>query len=107
VDGCVADRPAGAGGGEDARGYIAYTEDGHVFVAIMRQGRGPFAAGDLLSGSGAEKARAESFVAYCGRYEFRGESVVHHVELSACMSTSAAASRNDDQEHRRSCMHAW
>jgi hypothetical protein len=69
--------------GEDASGYIAYTEDGYVFVAIMRPARRPFAAGDLLSGSAAEKARAaETYVSYCGRYEFRGETVIHHVELS-------------------------
>ena len=69
--------------GEDASGYIAYTEDGYVFVAIMRSGRTPFAAGDLLTGSTAEKAgAAETYVSYCGRYELRGDTVVHHVELS-------------------------
>jgi hypothetical protein len=56
--------------GDDASGYIAYTEDGYV-------------AGDLLSGSAAEKAgAAETYVSYCGRYEFHGETVLHHVELS-------------------------
>ncbi|MDQ3858179.1 MAG: lipocalin-like domain-containing protein [Actinomycetota bacterium] len=69
--------------GEDASGYIAYTEDGYVFVAIMRPRRRPFAAGDLLSGSTEEKARAaETYVSYCGRYEVHGETVVHHVLLS-------------------------
>ncbi|MDQ3865508.1 MAG: lipocalin-like domain-containing protein [Actinomycetota bacterium] len=69
--------------GEDASGYIAYTEDGYVFVAIMRRGRRPFEVGDLLSGGTAEKARAaETYVSYCGRYELHGETVVHHVLLS-------------------------
>ncbi len=69
--------------GGDTSGYIAYTEDGYVFVAIMRSGRAPFAAGDLLGGSTAERAgAAETYVSYCGRYEFRGDIVVHHVELS-------------------------
>jgi hypothetical protein len=69
--------------GEDAAGYIAYNEDGYVFVAIMRPARRPFVAGDLLSGSTAEKAgAAETFVSYCGRYELHGETVIHHVELS-------------------------
>jgi hypothetical protein len=69
--------------GEDAVGYIAYTEDGYVFVAIMRPGRPPFATADLFSGNTAEKAAAaETYVSYCGRYEFRGSTVVHHVELS-------------------------
>ena len=69
--------------GEDASGYIAYNEDGYVFVAIMRRARSPFVAGDLLSGSTAEKAgAAETYVSYCGRYEFHGATVIHHVELS-------------------------
>jgi hypothetical protein len=69
------------GGG--ASGYIAYTEDGYVFVAIMAPGRRPFVAGDLLSGSTAEKAgAAETYVSYCGRYEFHGDTVLHHMELS-------------------------
>jgi hypothetical protein len=69
--------------GQDASGYIAYNEDGYVFVAIMRSGRTPFAAGDLLSGTTAEKAAAaETYVSYCGRYEFHGDTVIHHVELS-------------------------
>jgi Lipocalin-like domain len=69
--------------GEKASGYIAYTEDGYVFVAIMGAGRRPFAAGDLLSASGAEKVgAAETYVSYCGRYEFHGEIVLHRVELS-------------------------
>jgi hypothetical protein len=41
--------------GEDASGYIAYTEDGYLFVAIMGAARRPFAAGDLLSESSAER----------------------------------------------------
>jgi hypothetical protein len=54
-----------------------------VLVAIMCAARRPFVAGDLLSGSTAEKARAaETYVSYCGRYELHGETVLHHVELS-------------------------
>jgi hypothetical protein len=69
--------------GRDAAGLITYTEDGHVFVAIMRAGRKPFAARDLLRGSSEEKARAaESYVSYCGKYEYHGDFVVHRVELS-------------------------
>ena len=69
--------------GRDAVGIIVYTDDGYMFVAIMRPDREPFAAGDLLAGSGEEKARAaESYVSYCGRYEYQSDSVIHHVELS-------------------------
>lgn len=69
--------------GEDAVGYIMYSPDGYMSVAIMRRDRTKFAAGDLLSGSEAEKAHAAgTYVSYCGRYEFRGETVVHQAELS-------------------------
>jgi Lipocalin-like domain len=69
--------------GEDAVGYISYTQDGYVFVAMMRHDRAEFAAGDLVRASAQEKAHAaETYMTYCGRYEFRGSTVVHHVELS-------------------------
>ncbi len=69
--------------GQDGVGYIMYHPDGYMCVAIMRPNRAPFAAGDLLGGSPAEKAHAaETYVSYCGRYEFRGDVVIHHVELS-------------------------
>jgi hypothetical protein len=69
--------------GRDAVGLITHTADGYMFVAMMRADREPFPAGDLLGGSQKEKARAaESYVSYCGRYGFRGDSVIHRVELS-------------------------
>src|SRR5918994_2801588 len=69
--------------GQDAVGYIMYGEDGYMSVTIMRPDRALFAAGDLLGGSAQERAPAAgAYVSYCGRYEFRGETVVHRVELS-------------------------
>jgi hypothetical protein len=69
--------------GRDATGLLIYTDSGHMSVSIASAGREPFAAGDLLGGAVAEKARAmETYISYCGRYERRGESVIHHVELS-------------------------
>jgi lipocalin-like protein len=69
--------------GNDAVGFILYTDDGYMAVAIMRRDREPFAAEDLLGGSSEEKARAaETYVSYFGRYEYRGDSVIHHVEVS-------------------------
>jgi hypothetical protein len=50
---------------------------------MMRHDRMQFTAGDLLRASAEEKARAaETYMTYCGRYEFHGDTVVHHVELS-------------------------
>lgn len=69
--------------GKGAVGYIMYNPDGYMFVAIMDPNRPKFVAGDLLSGSQQEKAQAAgTYVSYCGRYEFLGDTVVHHVELS-------------------------
>jgi lipocalin-like protein len=69
--------------GIDALGALLYTADGRFSVTISRRSREGFAAGDLLSGTSEEKARAvEGFVAYAGRYSFHGDRVIHHVELS-------------------------
>jgi hypothetical protein len=69
--------------GIDALGALLYTADARFSVTISRRGRKGFAAGDLLSGTSEEKARAvEGFVAYAGRYSFHGDRVIHHVELS-------------------------
>jgi hypothetical protein len=69
--------------GKDAVGYITYNQDGYMFVAIMSSYRLKFAAGDLLSGTPEEEAQAEeTYVSYCGRYDWRGDTVIHHVELS-------------------------
>jgi hypothetical protein len=65
--------------GKDAVGYIMYVQDGYMSVlAIMRPDRAKFAAEDLFGGAQA----ASTYVSYCGRYEFRGDTVVHRVELS-------------------------
>jgi hypothetical protein len=69
--------------GPDPIGYVIYAVDGRFSITISRWGRAGFAAGDLLSGTTEEKARAmEGFVAYAGRYSFDGDRVIHHVELS-------------------------
>ena len=69
--------------GKDAVGYIIYTQDGYMSVAISRPNRQEFGTGDLLGGSAEEKAQAAStYVSYCGRYEFHGDTVSHYVEVS-------------------------
>jgi len=69
--------------GKDATGYIMYNYDGYMFVAIMAPNRLRFAADDLLSATKEEEDQAEeTYVSYCGRYDFLGDKVVHHVEMS-------------------------
>jgi hypothetical protein len=69
--------------GLDAVGYLIYTAGGHMAVAMMRANRPSFAGDDLLGGTPEEKAMAATdYVTYCGRYEIRNGTVIHHIELS-------------------------
>ena len=69
--------------GPDAVGYLLYTADGHVAVNLMSAGRPRFAGDDIKGGTAAEKVlAAETYAAYCGTYELRGDVVVHRIEVS-------------------------
>jgi hypothetical protein len=69
--------------GRDAVGYIVYSEDGYVSVNLMAAGRPRYASGDQLRGAADEKAAAaDTYVAYCGKYEVQQGKVIHHVEVS-------------------------
>jgi len=69
--------------GEDATGYIIYNEDGYMLVAIIAANRLKFAEDDLLSATKEKETQAEeTYVSYCRRYDFLGDTVVHHVEMS-------------------------
>jgi hypothetical protein len=80
--------------GKDAVGYIMYNEDGYMFVAIIRPNRVRFAAGDLLGGEHrGESASRWPYVSYCGRYEFRGGTVIL-TWISAYFLIGSVVSRN-------------
>jgi hypothetical protein len=69
--------------GKDVHGYIIYNQDGYMSVAFMSVGRTPFNSGDLSAGGIEEKVQAfDTYFSYCGRYELRGEKVIHHIEVS-------------------------
>jgi hypothetical protein len=69
--------------GKNPVGYIIYAEDGYMSVAFMEPNRNRFAAGSLRAGTKEEKVGAlDSYQSYSGRYEIRGDAVVHHVEVS-------------------------
>jgi hypothetical protein len=69
--------------GEDADGLLIYTADGSMAVQITAADRRPLGSADPLGGSEPDRAAAYSTcLAYCGRYEVRGETVVHTVEVS-------------------------
>ncbi len=79
----TADGQVGYPLGADAVGYLSYTADGYVFVAMMRAARPRYATSDLLGGTAAERATAAAeYVTYCGRYRLEDERVVHQIELS-------------------------
>ena len=79
-------RPDGQVGyplGRDPVGYITYTEDGYMSVAMMSAGRPKFTAGDIRRGTVAEKTvAADTYVSYCGRYEIRNDRIIHHLAVS-------------------------
>src|ERR1041385_6130824 len=78
--------------GQDTLGYLLYNQDGYMFVALMRHHRANFASGDLLKGSPEEKGKAaETYISYCGKYEFQGDKVIHHIELSLFPNWAGAA----------------
>ena len=69
--------------GRDARGYLSYTEEGFMSVAIMEQGRRLYESNDSRGGTTEEKVEAASgYLSYCGSYEVKGKQVIHHVEIS-------------------------
>lgn len=70
--------------GRDASAYIMYTPDGYMSYQVMAGNRTLFASGDLFGGTAEEQlAAVRTYQSYCGTYEFRGDSVIHHVEVSS------------------------
>ena len=71
--------------GEDAHGFILYTETGRFSAQLMRANRPHFASGDQMKGTGEEiEANYKGCISYYGSYEFEHEGgfVVHYVEGS-------------------------
>ena len=67
----------------DARGYIMYTSEGFMSVAFMSADRPKFHSEDPQGGSPEEKALAtDTYFSYCGRYEIKGDKVIHKIEIS-------------------------
>lgn len=64
-------------------GYLIYTETGHMAVNFMSSQRRRFASEAPEQGtSEEERAAKKSYQAYSGRYEVRGDKIIHHVEVS-------------------------
>ncbi len=69
--------------GRRAEGLLIYGADGHMSVAIMGERRRKFkTAGSFRVGTPDEKiAAADSYFSYAGRFELRGKSVIHHLDV--------------------------
>jgi hypothetical protein len=69
--------------GENPLGRLTYSSTGDFSVIISRPDRLPFSSGQQWSASTQEKAEAyEGMLAYFGKYDFDGETMSHHVEVS-------------------------
>lgn len=69
--------------GPDPQGLLVYTADGTMVTTFGRAERGGFGTEDVTGGSDQERSEAfGSFIAYGGRYELDGSTVIHTVELS-------------------------
>jgi hypothetical protein len=68
--------------GRDPVGFLIYSDDGYVSVAMMCANRPRFGAKDIKKGTAEEKVAAvDTYISYCGRYEVQGDMVIHHVEV--------------------------
>ncbi len=75
--------------GKDALGYIMYTSDGYMSVAIMSRNRRRFTSADMAGAAVEEKAAAASaYFSYCGKYKVEEGKVIHVVELSLYPNTA-------------------
>jgi len=85
--------------GPDATGLLVYTADGHMIVQMASANRPALAISDPLGGKAQDRAAAYStFLAYFGRYEVEGQSIIHHVE--ACLYPNWS---NTEQERSFIC----
>ncbi|MBA5689682.1 lipocalin-like domain-containing protein [Rugamonas apoptosis] len=70
--------------GQQVEGFIQYDPDGRMMCMLCRGDRQNFSTGGQWNASLEEKAAAySSMLAYAGTYTFGGDTVSHHVELSA------------------------
>ena len=69
--------------GKEANGYLIYTENGYMSAITTSANRPKFASGDSMRASAEEALEAvKTCVAYSGKYEIRGDKVIHHVAAS-------------------------
>ena len=66
--------------GESPAVLLTYTADGYIQVSIAAGDRATYDADDLQGGTVEQQAAAaRSYLTYAGRYEMRGDRVLHIV----------------------------
>jgi len=70
--------------GENASGYLMYTDDGHMCAALMKPGRPAWNNDDEHSTDAEKISAASGFTSYCGRYAIDESShtMVHYPEVA-------------------------
>ena len=69
--------------GAKPMGRLTYTSDGYMHALMMPAGRAHYPSGDVFGGNDEEMlAASDHFVAYCGPFEVRGDTIYHSPELS-------------------------
>jgi hypothetical protein len=70
--------------GKHPSGILAFTAGGRMSMVVSDDGRKPLSVLDRVTAPVEERATAFStFVAYAGRYEFKGGMLIYHVEVSS------------------------
>jgi hypothetical protein len=71
--------------GKDALGYLFYWDNGCMATEIVTARRPPQRSSeDLFEGTTEEKAAMmRTCLAYCRRFEVRGDTVIHHIEIGS------------------------
>ncbi len=70
--------------GVNPKGAIVYTREGWMTAAINYGGRKPLSTADRFKATTEEKAAAyDTSFSYAGRYEIKGDKVIHHVEIAS------------------------
>jgi hypothetical protein len=77
--------------GDNASGMLVYTADGRMAVQLAAADRPSLDTDDPLGGDERDRAAAYSTcLAYFGRYEVRGDTVVHWIDVSLFPNWSGA-----------------
>jgi Lipocalin-like domain len=77
--------------GDNASGMLVYTANGRMAVQLTAADRAPLKTDDPLGGDLHERAEAYSTcLAYVGRYEVQGDTVVHWIDVSLFPNWSGA-----------------